>query len=152
MYPSTSNLIYLSQIWTPLTIFVVQKFTDTCRQDNVDGLKVDPASIERYRNYVQATLPTISDVIQDCSDPDCKSHLLAIDSICDKLFSCLYCAGQQCLPQFSKHAKVLPGWNDSVRPLHNAALFWNRLWSENDCPSSGVLLQERKQSSIMSML
>ena len=31
-------------------------------------------------------------------------------------------------------AKVMPGWNDSVRLLRSKALFWNCLWSDNGCP------------------
>ena len=36
--------------------------------------------------------------------------------------------------------------NDSVRLLRSKALFWNRLWSDNGCPSSGVLSQIRKKA------
>ena len=72
-------------------------------------------------------------------------HLSAIDCACEKLF-CLYHAGQQCFPQFCKRAKVMPGWNDSVRLLHSKALFWNRLWSDNGCPSSDVLSQIRRKA------
>ena len=35
----------------------------------------------------------------------------------------LYHARQQCFCQFSKHAKVMPGWNDSVRLLRSKAPF-----------------------------
>ena len=37
--------------------------------------------------------------LQNYSDPDCKSHQPVIDSVCDKLLSCLYSAGQHCLPK-----------------------------------------------------
>ena len=75
---------------------------NTSLHDNIDWLGLDSASIEAYKTCVQASLPTLSVELQECSTPDCKLHQLAIDSACDKLFSCLYCAGQQCLPQFSK--------------------------------------------------
>ena len=58
--------------------------------------------------FMQTSLPTLVEM-QNCSDPDCKSHQPAIDSVCEKLFSCLYHARQQCFQQFSKCAKVLPG-------------------------------------------
>jgi hypothetical protein len=119
---------------------------NTYHQDNVNWSSIDPTSVERHRNTVQISLPTLSDELQNCSDPDCKSHQPAIDSACDKLLSCLYFSGRQCLPQVSKRAKVLPGWNDSVRSLRSKALFWNRLWSENGCPSSGVVSQIRKKA------
>ena len=121
---------------------------NTSLHDNIDWLGIDCASIEAYKTFVQASLPTLSDEVLDCSTPDCKLHQPAIDSACDKLFSCLYCARQQCFPQFSKRAKVMPGWNDSVRLLPSKALFWNCLWSDNGCPSSGVLSQIRKKSQV----
>ena len=57
----------------------------------------------------QENLPKIPDDLLDCAASDCKWHQAAIDSACEKLLTCLYQAGQQCLPQFSKHAKVIPG-------------------------------------------
>ena len=35
---------------------------------------IDPASMERYLNCVLTSLPTLFDELQNCSDPDCKSH------------------------------------------------------------------------------
>ena len=119
---------------------------NTILHDNIDWCKIDSTSIEAYRICVQASLPTLSNELQVCSTPDCKSHLSAIDYACEKLFFCLYHAGQQCFPQLCKRAKVMPGWNDSVRLLRSKALFWNRLWSDNGCPSSGVLSQIRRKA------
>ena len=89
----------------------------------------------------------LSDELQVCSDPDCKSHQPAIDSACQKLFSCCTMLGNNVYHSLENMlTKVMPGWNDSVRQLHSKALFWNRMWSENGCPSSGVLSQIRKKA------
>ena len=81
------------------------------------------------------------------AQPRIASHIyLLLTMHAKKLFFCLYHAGQQCFPQLCKRAKVMPGWNDSVRLLRSKALFWNRLWSDNGCPSSGVLSQIRRKA------
>ena len=58
----------------------------------------------------------------------------------------VYHTGQQGFSQFCKCAKVMPGWNDSVRPLCSKILFWNRLWSDDGCPSSGVQIRRNAKS------
>ena len=88
---------------------------NTCPHNKVDWSRVDLASTERYQCLVQTSLPAFSDELLECIDPDCKSHQPAIDSICENLFSGLYLAGQWCLPHLSKHAKVIPEWNNTVR-------------------------------------
>ena len=124
-----------------------RSFSDTSLHDSIDWCKIDSASIEAYKLCVQASLPTLSDELQNCSTPDCKLHQPAIDYACQKLFIfCLYHAGQQCFSKFSKHAKVIPGGNDFVRLLCSKALFSNSLWSDNGCPSSGVLSQIRRKA------
>ena len=126
---------------------------NTSLHDKIDWCKIDSASVEAYKIWVWASLSTLSDELQDCSTPDCKPHQPAIDYACVKLCFSLYHAGQQCFPQLSKCAMVMPGWNDSVRLLRSKALFWSRLWSHNACPPSGVLFQSgRKPSLATSML
>ena len=43
--------------------------------DKIDWHIIDSASLEAYKICVRASLPTLSDELQDCSTPDCKSHL-----------------------------------------------------------------------------
>ena len=52
---------------------------NTSLHDNIDWHKVDSVSIEAYKICVQTTLPTLSDELQDCSAPNCKSHQPAMD-------------------------------------------------------------------------
>ena len=140
MFLSPLNLPYVNNSDT------VASRGDTSLHDIVNWLKIDSEAIESYNTCVQTTSPTLSGDLLDCSNSNCKHHQLVIDIACEKLLSCLYHAGQRCLPQFSKHAKVMPVWNDSARLLCSKALFWNRVWSDNVCPSGGVLSQNRKKA------
>ena len=108
---------------------------------------IDSAAIE-VKTCVQTTLPTLSDDLLDCSNSNCKHHHLVIDTAVKSYYHVyiMYIIGQLCLLQLSKCAMVMPGWNDSARLLRSKALFWNHIWSDNDCPSSGVLFQIRKKA------
>ena len=40
--------------------------------------------------------------------------------------------------------KVLPVWNDIVKPLNDQAMFWHSVWNSNGCPPNGELFEVRK--------
>jgi hypothetical protein len=68
-----------------------------CNSSNVNWSSIDPAAVERYRNTVQTSLPTLLGELQHCSDPNCKSHQSAIDSVisCFHVYTVL--GGNVCL-------------------------------------------------------
>ena len=49
-------------------------------------------------------------------------------------------------PKLRQKRPVVPGWNDSARPLCKSAKFWHRIWLECGCPISGVLFQIKKKA------
>lgn len=117
-----------------------------CSGLKVDWPKVTAEDIDRYCNSLSASFPSISPQMVDCTDPNCQVHLEDIDSTCEQILSCLSSSACLCFPKKCRRTKTVPGWNDHARPLRSAAVFWNNVWKEAGCPSSGVLSQIRKHT------
>ena len=94
---------------------------------------------------VLKNLPALDESLLRCSISNCESHHDAIDDCCNRFLSCLSSSALECLPlkNMPYRNKVIPGWNKHVRDSKSAASFWNKVWVEAGCPSSGVLARIR---------
>ena len=56
-----------------------------------------------------------------------------------------------CIPKLgsniqNKGSKVIPGWSDIVEPARNKAIFWHKMWIDNNLPQSGVISEIRRKT------
>ena len=48
--------------------------------------------------------------------------------------------------QRNAFSKVVPDWNDWVERHFREALFWHKIWVENDRPKEGLLFNIRQKN------
>ena len=115
---------------------------------SVNWFKVNPHHISSYCNHLSSIIPEFPNDIFHCCDPDCTTHHFDIDSYCVQLFNCIESSADLCLPTQGHRLRhgPLSGWNRSAHTLKQSAQFWHKLWSDCGCPTSGVLLQIKKNS------
>ena len=114
--------------------------------DSIAWDKVTTEDVENFHRAILNGLPDISSDVLDCCNAECISHTSTIDFYCNQFLSSLSSSASLCLPQKSKRRKVVPGWNDHVQQHKNSAVFWNKLWNDAGCPSSGILFDLRQHT------
>lgn len=104
--------------------------------------------IERYQDLLSSQLPAFPLDVLYCTNPDCVSHRSTLDAFAEKFLTSLVSCSSQCLPCSSPTSSkpCLPGWNGGTRVLKKDSCFWNRVWVEAGCPSSGVLFQIKRNA------
>ena len=110
----------------------------------IDWSKVTAVDVERYYQSILDCLPHVSPDLTECCTTSCTAHFSAIDSVCDQFLSILSSSANLHLPKRGQCRKVVPGWNDLVKSFKDSAAFWNKLWVEADCPSTGIMSDLRK--------
>ena len=115
-------------------------------QDNIDWHMITVHDVDRYHQTVLSTLPVLSPELLECSNVTCVVHKAQIDSSYPRLLASLSTSAHVCFPARSKCSKVVPGWNMHVRKFKDSAVFWNTVWVEAGCPSSGVVFDLRKRT------
>lgn len=80
----------------------------------------------------------------DCRDPNCveEGHRQQINSYTEEVLraidtSITCIAGSK--RSNRKNAKIIPGWNDIVQPMHDDAVFWNAVWKSAGKPLNTTL-------------
>ena len=115
---------------------------------SVNWFKVNPQHISSYCNHLSSSIPEFSNDILHCCDPDCTIHHVDLDSYCVQRFNCIESSAVLCLPTQGHCLRYapLPSWNRSALTLKQSAQFWHKVWSDCGCPTSGVLVQIKKNS------
>ena len=96
--------------------------------------------VENFCALLSQHLPTLPTEVANCYDPNCLSHLPALDDYAEQLVSTLISCSFPCVS--SSKAKSLPGWTDGAGDLKRASCFWHKVWVEAGCPTAGVLSQK----------
>ena len=117
-----------------------------CSSDVICWSEISASDVENYHQALTDNLPTISTLLVDCTTVNCSSHRSLIDQYCHKLVESTSSCASLCFPCKSKRVRIIPGWNDLVRKHRDSAVFWNKLWREAGCPTSGVLFDLRLQT------
>ena len=56
-------------------------------------------------------------------------------------------AAKECLPTSGgggrRSGRVIPGWNEYVKPFQDESLFWDGVWKAAGCPNIGELCNIR---------
>ena len=75
-----------------------------------------------------------------CSDRTCRdpSHLCDVDFVCKILTDMCIDAADVTLPKVGTH-KVVPFWNDNIKPLKISADFWYHIWRSCGRPQLGIV-------------
>ena len=83
-----------------------------------------------------------------CLDVNCDNplHKQMIDLSYEKIKIMLLKSTQNYKFAVKKEYKIVPGWNDYVKPFYDAARKGFIRWLENDRPANGVLIDEMKAS------
>ena len=67
--------------------------------------------------------------------------------ICNQLLVVIDIAAHACFPKIlPRKVCRVPGWNDKAKSFRQKAIFWDRIWKECGCPSSGVLSTLKKST------
>ena len=116
------------------------------QSSTINWSTISEQNVEVYRHLVTSSLPHVPQDLIDCSDPNCTIHRGLIDSICSRFLACLdSCARSSFVMRADTgKAKSIPGWSDQVLSYQKSARFWNKLWVDAGCPSTGVLFEVRK--------
>ena len=107
--------------------------------------KISASDVDHFQQTVLGSLPLISHDLLNCThmQASCEAHRESIDDCCRKLFDCLSSSAQALR---TKRFKVVPGWCEHVQVHKEAAEFWNSLWVQLGCPSTGVVFDIRKRT------
>ena len=76
-----------------------------------------------------------------CSDSNCKIHM---DDLCtwyNILILILLNASKVSLPitTSKENSKVIPGWNELVKPKLDSSLLWHKIWVDSGLPRDGLI-------------
>ena len=103
--------------------------------------------IELYRSKLNALLlrVVIPPDLCNCRSPNCQSHSeQVIQGLCKRVCEDCLKASDHLLRSGSKQR--LAGWNELVAEHKERALFWHRLWKENNSPKDGIIFDIRKST------
>ena len=112
----------------------------------VNWEKVTDADKNNFCEFISSHLSDVPESLLLCCDSTCSAHFKILDDVCSKLLKCIEDGAKKYLPKLRQKRPVVPGWNDSARPLCKSAKFWHRIWLECGCPISGVLFQIKKNA------
>ena len=114
------------------------------------------ASEKEKNNYASVLEDRLSDIhvhasITECRDVNCKDkkHIEEADKLMEKVLNTVQKVAERCLPVpkvGKEKVKVLPGWNESVKPLRDIAFFWHQVWQSAGRPLNTGLHQMMKKT------
>ena len=120
---------------------------DVYRSDDVDWAKVSEDDVHRYKQCLNTALDNVTipwiavtettSPHLDLSEPVAKFH--------DDVIEACISAADASLPKH-RRGRIIPGWNEFVKPLREEALFWHALWKDNGSPHTGVVSEIRRLS------
>ncbi len=110
--------------------------------------KASTDQLNKYRLQLDELLNDIHiplDAIM-CCNKKCDSHNNIIEQYHDDIINTCIIASN-CIPMSKPgQPKIVPGWNEYIKVYQEKALFWHKLWKENNSPKSGVLHDIRRKT------
>ena len=93
---------------------------------------------------------TIPESVLECKDVKCRraDHLRDLDMFAMDLLETLQVVAEASLPTPStrKSRKVIPGWNQVVKPFKDKAYFWHQIWASMGRPINCEIHRVMKSS------
>ena len=106
-----------------------------------------------YSNKLEEKLSQINipESISKCRDVKCQNeqHKEEADILMEKVLCTVQKVAEGCLPvpkTKEEKVKVMPGWNQSVKPLREVAYFWHQVWQSAGRPLNTGLHQMMKKT------
>ncbi len=105
-------------------------------------------NIQEYQHCLDAQLSP--DLIPweaiNCVDYFCEKHGSEIQTFHDNIIHACLDASTMTIPKskIRDHGKCVPGWNEHVCELRKQAIFWHRIWKDNNSPREGLLADIRR--------
>lgn len=111
--------------------------------------KVDQNQISFYRDVLNSLLDliTVPNSLTCCGNRFCDTHYNDFNYFMLDLLNCLEYSSIISIPGkkvINKRKK--PGWNEYVDYHRQRAIFWHRIWIENNCPADGYLADIRRST------
>lgn len=113
-------------------------------------VKANDLALENYRTMLSRSLSNIdlpTDILS-CREANCQdsNHLSGIEQFCHVLTECSVSAAVQTIPKTNvgcngESRGRIPGWNELVKPSHDRALLWHKIWVECDRPRHGEVAE-----------
>ena len=82
-----------------------------------------------------------------CNDYLCKIHDTQLQLFHDAIIDSCIKASNDSIPR-NKKVHSIPGWNETVEPYKQDAIFWHKLWKDNGSPCNGVLSDIRRRTRL----
>ena len=105
--------------------------------------------INEYKSKLDYNLNNVSVPYsaEGCKLDNCNIHQSNIDVFHNDIINACINASDH-IPSSKCKAKysVIPGWNDTVKPYKDRALFWHYMWKENEKPKTGVIADIRRKT------
>ena len=101
----------------------------------------------KYKQLLDQYLANISLPVEvtQCRNILCEDHFNEINNFYNEVTGAMIKACNDCIPSTKPNiCKVVPGWNEYVDKYYKTALFWHKLWKENDCPENGLITDLRR--------
>ena len=117
---------------------------------NVAWHKCSEEDIDHYRYEMNRLIDenTLDFGVFACSDWDCVHHKEQLCSWYNYLVNILLTASKESLPttSFRENIKIIPGWNEIVKPKLEASLFWHNEWVNINRPRQGLVADNMRRA------
>ena len=78
---------------------------------------------------------------------NCTNHSDIICTFYDNIMTALVRACEETIPKsIPSNCKSVPGWSEFVNDYFITALFWHKIWTENDRPAQGIIADIRRDT------
>ena len=125
--PSNHSLIELEFLCE--TNYVHTNNTRPAANKKCMWTKANAGDLGMYKNELDDHLGniTIPSELLLCSDIECNNinHRKNIDRFYKDIIRCCIDAGVNTIPSSKSHKRLVPGWNDLVKPEREHSLFWH---------------------------
>ena len=82
-----------------------------------------------------------------CTYVNCTNHSDIICTFYDNIMTALVRACEETIPKsIPSNCKSVPGWSEFVNDYFITALFWHKIWTENDRPAQGIIADIRRDT------
>ena len=120
------------------------------RSPNVAWHKCNNENIEQYKFEIDRLIGEINLNFDSfaCTNWNCNIHKEDLCSWYNELVKVLLTASQISLPTTSntEKRKVIPGWNELVKPKLENSLYWHNEWVNLNRPSHGLVADNMRRS------
>lgn len=111
--------------------------------------KATPECLNLYSQHLEIALRDIelTRSVTECRNRMCsdREHTADLQTYHDRIVECCLDAGS-CIPKSNSSSRIVPGWNQCIKPVLQKALFWHQMWVQNDRPQNGIVADIRRHT------